>query len=112
MIKYHLTTRRCQLNALDERALERELERLSHRLVHFSPDLVHLFFNVEKHPRRPEYAGSFRLVVLNRSLPARRNRAPTISALIRRAFDDIEEQLDRFKAKLRHEDEFASARPR
>jgi hypothetical protein len=102
-IKFHTSTQRCDLGPEEEKVLDHELARLEKRTTHINPDLMHLVIHVEKQPRREEYEGSVRLFVLNRALPARRNRAPTLAALLRRAFKDVEEQLDRYKVRLRRE---------
>jgi hypothetical protein len=57
---------------------------------------------VERHARREEYLGSVRLSIFNQALPAKRNAAPSLSILFKRTFEDLEEQLDKFKAKLSH----------
>src|SRR5688572_2867760 len=102
-IKFHTSTRRCELGPEEQKVLDHELERLERRTPQINPDLMHLGIHVEKHPRRQEYEGSVRLFVVNRALPARRNRAPTVAALLRRAFEDVEQQLERYKAQLRRE---------
>jgi hypothetical protein len=102
-IKFHTSTRRCELGTEDKAVLEHELERLERRTPQVDSDLMHLGIHIEKHPKREEYEGSVRLFVVNRALPARRNRAPSVAALLRRAFEDVEQQLDRYKAQLRRE---------
>lgn len=104
-MKVHVTARNLTLTPADQRMLDRKIERLEKRLESFDPDLVHLDFTVERHARKPEYTGSLRLFVVNRTLTAARNTADTPAGLIQAAFEDIEEQLDRFKAELRREPE-------
>lgn len=101
-MKFQLTTHRCELTEADQRMLDHWLERIDRQLRHFDPDLVHLTFEVERHPRREEYLGSVRLSIFNRALPAKRNTGPALSVLLKRAFEDLEEQLARFKARLGH----------
>ncbi len=103
MIKFTLTTRRCELTDRDRELLDHHLQRLDPELKHFDPDLVHLTLDIERHPRREEYTGRVRLAVMNTLLPARRNTAPTLPALLKLAFDDLHEQLHRFKSQLRRE---------
>jgi hypothetical protein len=90
--------------------LDRHVAQLEQRLPHVDPDLVHLTLVVEPQARRDEYKGSARLVIFNRALPAKRNRAPTIGVLIKRSFEDLEDQVDRFKQRLRGE--YANERTR
>jgi ribosome-associated translation inhibitor RaiA len=103
MLNYHLTTERCELGAADRGELEKHLRRLEAQLRHIDPDLVELDLKIERHARRDEYRGSVRLFVISQVLAAKRNAAPTVRAFLKQAFDDIEEQLRRFKAKLRRE---------
>lgn len=115
MVELHVKTQRCELSPADQRGLDRYRERLDRRLRHFDPDLVHLTIEIDRHPRTGQYVGSFRLTLLNQALPAKRNSGPTIEALLKQAFDDIEEQLSRFKSNLRrdyaHERKRASLPP-
>lgn len=101
MVKVHVTTKRCELTPADHQELERHLARLDRRLRYIDPDLAHLAIEIERRVRKLEYGGSFRLSLFNRPLPAKRNAAPTIEALLKQAFDDLEEQLERFKSRLR-----------
>lgn len=102
-MKFTLKTHRCTLTPAERAELDRRLDLLDRRLQHFDPDLVHLSLDIERHARRSEYRGSIRLVLLNHALPAKRNVAPTPSVLIKRTFEDLEEQVERFKARLRGE---------
>lgn len=102
-MKFHLLTKRCELTPSAQRILERHLERLERRLRYYEPDLVHLELAVERHARRNEYTGSIRLRLGSRVLPAKRNRAETLEGLLNAAFEDLEEQLDRFQARVRRE---------
>lgn len=115
MIKYRVIARRCEVTPAAQHAIDRELMRLDPLLRHFDPDLVHLELVVEHHARREEFLGSIRLSVFNQILPAKRNTGPTLDTLLRRAFDDLEEQLSRLKSKLRrdyaHERKRLSLRP-
>ena len=102
-MQLHLTTRRFELPAGLEDDLRRRMEHLAPRLRHFNPDLVHLDVTLEWHPRKREYSGSFRLSAAGALLPARRNRAASAEGLLDAAFDDLEEQLARYTARLRRE---------
>lgn len=102
-MKRHTTTKGFALTPADEARLDRRVARLEKRLRSFEPDLVHLQVVIEKHPRREEYTGSIRLVVLEQVLTASRNAAASVATLLTEVFDDVEEQLDRLKAGLRGE---------
>lgn len=102
-MKYHVTTRHCELTPAAEREIERQVGRLERRLAHVDPDLAHLTLHLEYDARRDEYRGSIRLTLLGKVLPAKRNRGPAITALLKRAFDDVEEQVARLMAKLRRD---------
>lgn len=103
MLRYHLTTQRHEWTPADERALQRHLQRLEPQLRHFRPELVHLDIRLVHQPRADEFVGSFRLSLPGTVLVARRNRAPTVAALLHQAFADLEERLARYKARLRRE---------
>jgi ribosome-associated translation inhibitor RaiA len=102
-MKRHTTTKGFALTPANEAQLERRAARLERRLRRFDPDLVHLQVVMEKHPRREEYTGSVRLVVLEQVLAASRNKAASVRTLLTQVFRDIESQLDRMKAALRGE---------
>lgn len=103
MIKTMVTTKHCQLTDRDRELLNHHVERLEQELEHFDPDLVHLALDIERHARREEYTGRIRLSIMGTVLPARRNVAPTLPALLKLAFDDLHEQLHRFKSRLRRD---------
>lgn len=103
MIQLHLMTRRAELSAADRDFINKEIARLERRLRHFSPDALHLFLDIERHARREEYRANIRLDILGVALPVKRNTGPTLHALLKAAFSDVEEQLDRYLAKLRRD---------
>jgi hypothetical protein len=109
-MQLHLTTKRFDAPPSLEPDLRRHLDRLARRLRHFAPDLVHLDATIEWHPRKRDYTGSFRLSAADVLLPVRRNRASTLEGLLDAAFDDLEEQLIRFLARLRREASFERRR--
>lgn len=102
-MKLTVTTRHCALTPADQEMLDRHVAQLERRLRHIDPDLVHLTLVIERQARRDEYRGSARLVIFNRALPAKRNTAPTIAVLIKRSFEDLEDQVQRFQQRLRGE---------
>jgi hypothetical protein len=109
-MKLQVKTDGCALTPTDEAALARHIERLRPWLSRFEPDLVHLEVTIEKQPRRVEYAGSIRLVVMEHVLAAQRNAAPAIRTLLNRSFEDLREQLARMHAQLRLEPEWERRR--
>jgi ribosome-associated translation inhibitor RaiA len=102
-MEVHLTTRRFELGGHAREVLDRCVARLQRRLRHFRPDLVHLQVKLERAARKEEYTGSARLYLPGRVLYARRNRSTTPEGWLRAAFDDLEQQLSRYKAQLRRE---------
>lgn len=102
-MQLHLTAKGLDITPDVEATLTRHLDRLRPRLRHFAPDLVHLDLALRRHPRKQEYSGSIRLSVAGTLLPSRLNRAGTLEGLIKAAFDDLEEQLSRHKARLRRD---------
>ncbi|MCS7172545.1 MAG: hypothetical protein N0A24_03925 [Armatimonadetes bacterium] len=102
-MELHLATKRCTLTSGAEKVLKRHLERIERRLRHFPPDLLHLELTVERAARKEEYTGSVRLRIGTHVLPARRNRSETLEGLLQAAFEDLEEQVGRFKARLRRD---------
>ncbi|HEX7091891.1 MAG TPA: HPF/RaiA family ribosome-associated protein [Longimicrobiales bacterium] len=109
-MRRHTMTKGFALTPANEARLKRRVARLEKRLRSFDPDLVHLQVVIEKHPRREEYTGSVRLVVLEQVLAASRNTAATFRTLLTEVFSDIEAQLDRLKAGLRGEAARGTAR--
>jgi ribosome-associated translation inhibitor RaiA len=101
MAKLHVATKRFELTPVDEHEISRHVERLNPRLKRIDPDLVNINLEIEWDPRLNEFRGSTRLTIFNEALPARFNSGPTVEAFLNRAFEDIEEQLERFKSKLR-----------
>jgi len=102
-MEVHLTTQRFELGGHAREVLDRSVARLQRRLRHFRPDLVQLHVKVERAARKEEYTGSARVYLPGRVLSARRNRSATPEGWLRAAFDDLEEQLSRYKARLRRE---------
>ncbi|HET9440877.1 MAG TPA: hypothetical protein VFO52_11935 [Longimicrobiales bacterium] len=98
-----MISRELELSPRDEKVIEDRVRQLEKRLQDVDPELVNLEIAVEAQPRRTEYTGQVRLVVMNHVLPARRNRAKQLNTFLNRAFDDIEEQLDDFTSSLRSE---------
>lgn len=103
-VKLQVTSHDVELSPADQELIERYRARLAPRLRHFDPDLVHLALSIWQQARTGDYLATVRLTLLNNhTLPARRNSGPSIAVVLKRAFEDIEEQLGRFKSKLRRE---------
>ncbi len=111
MIRLHLMTRRAELAPADRALIDREITRLERRLRHFAPDALDLFLDLERHAHREEYRGSIRLAILGTVLSIKRNTAPSLHALLGRAFADLEERLERYEARLRRDYAHARRRP-
>ncbi len=104
-MKRQLTLNDFGLRPADEKVLERRLARLEKRLGSFDPDLVTVEIVMERLSRTREFVGQFRLVVAGRVFTASRNSARTPRGLMTEAFSDLEEQLERWLADLRRENE-------
>lgn len=102
-MRIDVTLKNCTLSPADHRVLERRARKLEKRLGHIDPDLVHLQVAIEKQPRRIEFHSNIRLVVMNRVIPAGRNSAPTLRALITGALDDLERAVNAFNASIRRD---------
>jgi ribosome-associated translation inhibitor RaiA len=102
-MRVQIKTDDVRLTPADHDVLWRRIRSLEARLEHVEPDLINLQIVLEAQPRRTEYTGHVRLVVMNQVLAARRNQAKRVRTLLHRAFDDLEEQLERFNAGLRRE---------
>lgn len=102
-MEVHVSTQRFELSAHAREVLDRSVARLQRRLRHFPTDLTRLELRVQRAARKEEYTGSARLFLPGTVLSARRNRSATPDGWLRAAFEDLEEQLSRYKAKLRRE---------
>lgn len=89
---------------------ERHVNKLERLLKTYSPDLVQLHGNIEKHPRKEEY-----LFSLNLSLPTGTLHAtgsgPDVRACIKEAFAEVEKQVKKHKELLRRDHEWKRKRP-
>jgi hypothetical protein len=104
MMRTRLQSKDFELSDGEARLFERHAEALRRRLARFDPDLVDLEVIVEKQARRNEFTSHSRLVIMNHALPARRNRAPTVTTLIGRVFEDLEEEVAAFVTALSNEE--------
>lgn len=86
-----------------ESHIDLHIQKLQKRLQVFNPDMVALYGSVAEHPK---LKGGF-VVSLNLRLPsgqmAAKAASETLQAAIKRAFDDLLEQLEEHKRKLRAE---------
>lgn len=83
-----------------EKEFNQNIEKLTRRLQVFRPELVHLRGNIEENSSREGV-----IVSLNLRLPsgqmAVQEKAPTPTAAIKAAFDDLKEQVTKHKDHLR-----------
>lgn len=104
-MRLHVRLKGLELSASEQKLLQKRTARLEERLARIDPGLVDLEIVIERQARRREYLSQTRLIIMNRTLPAGRNRADEVRTLIVRVFEDIEEQLDQFLADLRGREE-------
>jgi ribosome-associated translation inhibitor RaiA len=94
-----------------EKETDLHILKLKKLLKRYSPDLVQLHGNIEKHPRKESYCFS-----LNLSLPTGTLHATGEGVEVRRsvkiAFAEIETQLKKHMALLRKDYEWKRKRPR
>jgi ribosome-associated translation inhibitor RaiA len=94
-----------------EKEVSRSISKLGKLLRSYSPDLVQLHGNFEKHPRRVEY--QFKL---NLSLPTGTLNAtgigPDVRLSVKQAFGDMERQVKKHVSKLRRDYQWKRKRPR
>lgn len=109
-MRLHIRLKGLEFSDSEQKLLLKRTGRLEKRLARFDPELVDLELVLEKQPRRREYRSRTRLVVMNRSLEARRNAAAEVRTLITQVFEDLEEQLDALVAGLRGEAEWQRKR--
>lgn len=102
-MEVHVSTQRFELGAHAREVLDRSVARLQRRLRHFRTDLTRLELRVQRAARKEEYTGSARLFLPGTVLYARGSRSTTPEGWLRGAFENLEEQLSRYKAKLRRE---------
>jgi len=102
-MRLHIRTHGCELTARDEACLQQQVARLEKKLLRLQPDLVDLEVAIDKQARRKEFVSHVRMVIMEQALVAGRNKAPSICALLKHAFGDLEEQLDRLNSGLRGE---------
>ena len=95
----HISYKAAKNSDLEEQ-FNQQIQKLSRRLQVFKPDLVHLHGNLEENCARQGFC-----VSLNLRLPsgqmASKGLADNPVAAIRRAFDDLIEQLTKHKDQLR-----------
>ena len=94
-----------------ETETERHVEKMEKLLKRYSPDLVQLHGNIEKHPRKESY-----LFTLNLSLPTGTLHATgegtDVRKSVKAAFAEIETQIKKHMSLLRKDYEWKRKRPR
>ena len=83
--------------------VEHEVETVERRLEDVADDLKLLDVTVEHYERSDTYTARLVLQIPNRTIAARRDGGKTASEAVRKAFDDLRDQLDEHLAKLRGE---------
>lgn len=94
-----------------ETEASRYLEKLRKLLKSYAPDLVQVHGSFEKHPRKIEFSFS-----LNLSLPTGTLHAtgvgPEVRQSVKRAFTELEKQVKKHQALLRHDYQWKRKRAR
>lgn len=85
-----------------QRITERETKVLDRRLAKIADDLKLLDITLDHHTRDDNYTAKLVLRILERNIAAS-NTGTTREMALRGAFDDLNDQLDKFMAKLRSE---------
>jgi ribosome-associated translation inhibitor RaiA len=93
-----------------ETETQRHVLKLQKLLKHFSPDLVRLHGDVEKHPRREAYFFSVNLSLPTGILHATGEGAE-VRTSVKTAFAEIEAQIKKHMALLRKDYEWKRKRP-
>lgn len=96
--RYHSRTHIA--NAVRE-TVDKEAQLLDERLAHVEDDLKLLDITFDYHLRSDTYTAKLVLHVLDRPIVAS-GTAERQTMAIRQAFDDLDDQLDKFVAKLKH----------
>jgi ribosome-associated translation inhibitor RaiA len=94
-----------------ERIVERKASRLDRRLEHVDPELKLLDVGLDHHLRTETIDAKLILNVLDRQLVAH-GRAEKSEQALREAFDNLEDKLEEFLARLRREPEIREAERR
>jgi ribosomal subunit interface protein len=85
-----------------EKLINQQVEKLGRYLQVFRPELVHLKGGIEENSVRQGFVATLNLRLPSGQLAAE-DRAPTATAAIKAAFDDIAEQLKKHKELLRNQ---------
>jgi len=99
-------TRNVNLPDTVHKNLDRKIARMKKRLVHFNPDLIEISIVVEQVRKTGEYRTTVNCRLPMRTLRVEESESNETKS-VNRAFDVLERQLDKFLARLRHEDERA-----
>lgn len=84
-----------------EKEINHHLEKLRKRLQVFRPELVHLKGAIEQNSPREGFVVSLNLRLPSGQMAVQRS-ASTASAVLKAAFDDLLQQLNKHKAQLRN----------
>lgn len=101
-MKFSISYKNVEWHEPVELVAERAAAKLEKLLTHFKPDLVLLHGCMERPRARNEYKFSLRLALPSATLNATAT-SPGIAPAVRLAFAEIEKQLKKHAALLRHD---------
>ena len=108
-MKTSLSHRGLPANNGFEQLVSRYCGKLEKLLASYDPDLVQCHAAVELHPKKKEYVLSLNLVLPTATLHAL-HTAKDARSTVRVAFAELESQLKKHKAKLRHDHDWQRKR--
>ncbi|HXH10743.1 MAG TPA: sigma-70 family RNA polymerase sigma factor [Alphaproteobacteria bacterium] len=100
-MRHQITFKNCEEGRIQQ-LLDRLIARLDKQLVDFSPEVTFLHGLMEKHPTRALYRVSLVLTLPRCTLVAK-EEGPAAESTLRSGFLELERQLAKHKALLRHE---------
>ena len=110
-MKINLSFRGLEAHEGFERLISRHCGKLEKLLTAYDPDLVQCHAGVEFHLKKNRYALSLNLVLPTATLHAV-HTAKDVQSTVVRAFRELQGQLKKHKAKLRHEHDWKRKRGR
>ncbi|HUJ40440.1 MAG TPA: HPF/RaiA family ribosome-associated protein [Candidatus Acidoferrales bacterium] len=110
-MKINLSFRGLDAHAGFERLVTRHCGKLEKLLTAYDPDLVQCHAAVEFHQKKNRYILSVNLVLPTATLHAT-HAARDVQSTVARPFRELEGQIKKHKAKLRHEHEWKRKRGR
>ncbi|HVN08664.1 MAG TPA: HPF/RaiA family ribosome-associated protein [Patescibacteria group bacterium] len=110
-MKTNLSFRGLEAHEGFERLVTKHCAKLEKLLAAYDPDLVQCHAAVEFHQKKNRYVLSLNFVLPTATLHAV-HTAKDVQSTVVRAFQELERQLKKHKAKLRHEHEWKRKRGR